>query len=728
MDNNPPAGKSGNPPETVEQIQGEIIDGTTTKPNYKPTKQRNDIRRTTYQRFYWLRDDPLRREAEAEWEMADKEYSMPLPQPDSDWRSKLELPDSFAAIQAQSQETVERKARPYLCATEESDEPTADLANCVLEYNMNNTDFDYQYFMAKLSASIRGTSFLMEYWRTDKRRVKDPTGIAPDGTISYVEKEIIDFDDAYTEWVPNEFIYIDEKAKHISEANDMFRRQIINIDDFHRIYGNKPGFYDTQFVAAGGDTSTRSFFQLPRDVNSRDVEVLHYYNRAIDAYWVVANNIAVYDGPLPTKHKELPVAVQYQYRQPGRFWGIGIPKAIFMLSEERKAIRRLNLDRTKLNIAGAFLHNSAFDVDDEDAQIVPGRWISVDTNGQDIRTSIQKLEFGDVPPSYFRTEEILQEDIKRAHGIDDRVQGVNVGGTATEAALLKESSLKRINLISQTSEMDTILRIGRLKWSNIQFFYPVPRFEKIFEDNKEKTKKVYRTVTVQNKKFSIVDNDGNKALQMDEIRGSSALNLDKSMAKYLEGSYDISIESDVYTPPSKALYQTQMTQTLSLLLGNPITAGVLDPKKAVTWALKAVYEKPDRLLPGEGLSDEDLQMLAEAENLVMAASQPLSPTEGATTAHTLVHLNYTKSAEFQTLPPQVQQIFEFHIMGEDQNNPATAGGAGQLSVPPGGPPGGPPPLGGNQNALGQPGPSLGGPVQGAGPTPQVADMQGANFA
>jgi hypothetical protein len=79
-------------------------------------------------------------------------------------------------------------------------------------------------------------------------------------------------------------------------------------------------------------------------------------------------------------------------------------------------------------------------MDDEDAQLVPGRWISVDTNGQDIRTAIQKLEFGDVPPSYFRSEEIFLEDIKRAHGIDDRVQGVNVGGTATEAALLKESA------------------------------------------------------------------------------------------------------------------------------------------------------------------------------------------------------------------------------------------------------------------------------------------------
>jgi hypothetical protein len=722
MDNNPP--KPGNTPQTVKQIQGEIIDGTTIKSNYKPNKHKTEIRRTVYQRFYLLRDDPLRAEAEKDWEMADQEYQMDFGQIDTtDWRSHLELPDAFAAIQAQMQETIERKARPYLCATEESDEPTADLANAVLEYNMNNTDFDYQYFLAKLSASIRGTSFLMCYWRTDKRRVKDPTGLNEDGTITYQEKEITDFDDDYCEWVANEFIYVDEKAKHISEATDMFRREIINIDEFHRIYGNKPGFYDTDYVVAGGDTSTRSFFQLPRDVNSQDVEVLHYYNRSIDAYWCVANNIAIFDGPLPTKHKELPLAVQYQYRVPGRFWGMGIPKVVHMLSEERKALRRLNLDRQKLNITGAFLHNSAFDVDDEDSQLVPGRWITVDTNGQDIRTAIQKLEFGDVPPSYFRSEEILLEDIKRAHGIDDRVQGVNVGGTATEAALLKESAMKRINMISITSEMDTILRIGRLKWSNIQFFYPVPRFEKIFEENKEKSKKVYKTVTIQGKKFSIVDDNGNKALKMDEIRGSSALNLDKSMAKYLEGSYDVSIESDIYTPPSKALHQTQMTQTLSLLLGNPLTASVIDPKKAVTWALKAVYEKADRLLPGEGLSDEDMQMLAEAENLILAAAQPLSPTEGATTAHTLVHLNYTKSAEFLTLPPQVQQLFELHIMGEDQANPATAGGPGQLSAPPSGPP----PPGGNQNAMGQPGPSLNGPV-GDGPTPQVADMQGANFS
>lgn len=713
-----------NPPATPSQLQAEQIKGTTAKPGYKPNKHQADIRRTVYQRYYWLRDEPLRAAAEQDWELGDKEYQMHIPTIDpDDWQSHLQLPDAFAAIQAQAQETIERKARPYLCATEESDEPTAELANAVMEYNMNNSDFDYQYFMAKLAASIRGTSFLMCYWRTDKRTVKDPTSVDKDGVITYQEKEIIDFDDDYVEWVPNEYIYVDEKAKHINEAVDMFHRQIINIDEFHRLYGAKPGFYDTDFVVKGGDTSTRSFFELPHDVKSDDVEVLHYYNRSTDSYWVVANNIAIFDGPLPTKHKELPLAVQYQYRVPGQFWGMGIPKVVHFLSEERKSIRNLNIDRQKLIINPPIFHNSAFDIDDEDSQLVPGRWVSIDTNGNDVNAAMREFQMKDVPPSAIKAEEILLEDIKRAHGIDDRVQGVNVGGTATEAALLKETSLKRINMISVTSEMDTILRVGRIKWSNIQFFYPVPRFEKIFEENEERDKKVYRQITVQGKSFSIVDEDGGKTLKMDEIRGSSALRLDKSMAKYLQGSYDISIDSDVYTPPSKALHQTQMTQTLSLLLGNPFTAGVIDPKKAVEWALKAVYEKPDRLLPGEAVSTEDMQLLAEAENMIMAAGQPLSPTENATVEHTQVHLTYTKSAEFQALGPEIKQLFELHILGEDSANPATGGGGGQLSVAP---PQGPPEPGGNQNAFGQPGPSLN--PQTSEPQAQVADLQGANFS
>src|SRR5688572_23966559 len=93
---------------------------------YKPNKRRRAIRRQVYERYYDLRDDPNRKEAEEQWELADKEFGMYFEPPDPDnWQADLHLPDAFAAIQTQEQERIERKSRPMLDATEESDEPIA---------------------------------------------------------------------------------------------------------------------------------------------------------------------------------------------------------------------------------------------------------------------------------------------------------------------------------------------------------------------------------------------------------------------------------------------------------------------------------------------------------------------------------------------------------------------------------------------------------------------------
>lgn len=689
--------------------------------DYNPNKRKRAIRRELYTRFYWLRDAPSRVEAEADWDEADKEYSMYVaPRDADDWQADIHLPDAFAAIQAQAQEQIERKVRPHLHPTEESDEPKAEFANAVINYNMNTTGYDYQYYLAKLAASIRGTSFLMDYWRTEKRVVKLPKSIK-DGEIQYETKEIIDFDDDYTEWVPNEFIHIDEKANHIDDAIDMFRREILNVEEFHRKYDNKPGFFDAQYVTAGGDTSNRSIFQLPRDITYQDVEVLHYYNRSTDSYWVCANNVVITDQPLQTKHKELPVAVVYQYRVPGRFWGVGIPKVIFPLSEERKTIRNLNLDRQKLQIGGAFLHNSAFDIDDEDTSLYPGRFISVDTNGQPIAAALQKLEFGDVPPSYFRTEEVLLEDIRRAHGIDDRIQGVNSGGTATEAAILKESSLKRVNLISLSNEMDTIVRLGKIKWSNIQFFYPTPRMEQIQDGDKTTEKKTYRSITVQGQKFEIKDGEQGPALSLEDIQGASAIQLSPKVSKYINGDFDISCDADVYAPVSKAIEQTKKVELFSLMMSNPASIAIMDINSAAADVMKVNNIKADKWLKNP-ISAGDMMMLAESENIVMSAGQPLGPTKDATEQHTFVHLAYTKSSEFQSLQHEIQQLIMDHILAEHDANPATGasadllGGYGLGQAPaPQGEPGSPLPPPGIQANTSQ-------------PQAQVADLQPTNFA
>jgi hypothetical protein len=688
--------------------------------NYKPNKRRRAIRRRVYERFYLLRDDSARKDAEAQWELADKEYEMYFEPPDPDsWQADLHLPDAFAAIQTQEQERIERRSRPILEATEESDEPIAELGNSVLRYNMDNTGYDYQYYLGKLSAASRGMCFFRNYWRTDKRIVKDPVDINEDGTIRYEDKEIIDFDDDYTEWMPNEFCYVDEKADHIDKAIDWVRREIINVEEFHRIYDEKPGFFDTKFVKAGGDTNNRSFFKLPEDMTEQDVEVLHYENRSVDAYWVCANNITICDSPLQTKHKELSLAVGYQYKIPGRFYGVGIPKVIHYLSEERRSIRNLNMDRQKIIVGGAFLHNSAFDLDEEDEVIYPGKIMSFDTNGQPVGNAIQQLNMSDVPASYFRTEEILLEDIRRADGIDDRITTSNSATTATQAAIVKESTLKRINLVSITNEMDTVVRIGRLKWSNISWNYTIPRIERITEDNQERLEKTYRTISVKGKKFSVESDNGKKVLKMDDIRGKSALTIDKKMAKYLESSFDVTVDADAAPPPSKAIEQTKKTEIFSLLLSNPATLATMDINGAVADILAVNNIKPDIWMKNPDGSRRDMMMLAESENMVMVAGQPLDGTPGASEDHTLVHLMFTKTQEFLMLPEQIQQIIMDHIMQEHDNNPATGASADLMGAYGlGGQPGG---------GAGQIAP-LGLSPQTTQPQAQVADLQPTNFA
>lgn len=700
---------------------------------YRPNKRRRQIRRETYQRYYWLRQDPLRIQAERDWESADKEYQMFIEEKDpDDWHADVHLPDAFAGIQTEAQETIERKSRPTLTSTEESDEPISEFCNDVINYNMNNTDYDYQYYLGKLSKSIRGTAFYMDYWRTDKRIVKDPDSLNKDGTIKYKDKELTDFDDDYLEWVPNEYIYVDDKATDDETTDDFFRREIINIDLFHLKYGNKPGWFDTEYVYAGGERSSKSFFQMPNDVTNQDVEVLHYFRKSTDCYWAVANNVTVYDSPLPSKHKQLPLISIRQYVVPGFYYGIGIPKVVHALSEERKTIRNLNLDRQKLQINKMFLHNNAYDLDDEDLVSRPHGVISIDTNGKPISEALQPLEYGDVSASYFKTEEILLEDIRRAHGIDDRISGAQVGSTATQAALQKESAIKRINLISIQAEMSTVIRIGRIKWANIQFFYGTPRMEAISEDNQEKQQKVYKQVSVNNRKYSIVDDgEGGKSLRMDEVQGASGLELNKDMAKYLETSVDVSVDAATFTPISKAIEQTKKTEAFSLIASIPEAKATLDMPSAVADLLKVNDIKPDTWMKSAAKPAKDMMMLAEAENMIMASGQPLAPTEDATTDHTMVHLMFTKSAEFQQFKPEIQALFEAHILGEHDNNPDTGSAADALAgapPPPGLPAGGPT----GAPAAGGPGAGAGTPTalspQTTQPNSQVADLQPTNFA
>lgn len=669
--------------------------------NYRPGKKERKTRAFVWARYQAMKDDPNRKDAECDWDVADKQFRQyqPPKEPD-DWRANFILPDAFAAIQADAQEKIERKSRPLLKGHDDDDSAEADYNNSIMTWNMNRTGFDYQFFLAKYSAGIRGTSFIMDYWRHDERQVMDPVDVDEDGNLKYKKKTIVDFDDDYSEWVENEEIFLDPAGDHIDKKRDMIRREILDIDEFNRIYGARSDFKNCELVRPGGDLTRSAFFRQESDIDDREVEILHYFNRSLDRYDVLANNVMVRMGYLPTKHKELPVTPIYHYKVPGNFWGMGIPKVIQAMTEERTAIRQLRMDRVKMQTNKMFLVDDRVDIDEEDAVVRPHGFIEINTGGVPLSQVIQPLEYSDIPASSYKEEDTILEDIRRATGIDDRIQGVSVGGTATEAALLKESSLKRVNMIAMLAEMDSLIRIGRLKWSNIQFFYPEPLIEKITQSDEDKEKKTYRRISVDGQKFEIQeDADGKKSLKVNSIDGTSSFKLDPAHARFMEGDYDTVVDSEAYTPVSKPIKQAKITELLTLVSQNPLWMAQLEPQNSMKRTFQIFEENPKTWMKNSGQTTADQQQKAEWENTVMAQGQMLDPTEGATEEHTLIHLYYTETKAFENAPDAVKMIFTRHIQGEHDANPATgnfaqaaaAAGGGATGAPVGAPsqPGGP---------------------------------------
>jgi hypothetical protein len=159
--------------------------------------------------------------------------------------------------------------------------------------------------------------------------------------------------------------------------------------------------------------------------------------------------------------------------------------------------------------------------------------------------------------------------------------------------------------------------------------------------------------------------------------------------RYMEGDTDVIIDVESTTVISKVLRQAKTTEMVNMLAANPILLGQLDARKTVSEVLQVNDFSPKRWMQGEGISDEQQEMKAEDENLVMSKGVMLDPTEGANARHTLVHLQYTKTVDFAHLPEGIKAIFMRHILGEHEANPQTGSVADAMSGVPPNPVGGP---------------------------------------
>lgn len=688
--------------------------------SYKPKNSKErDARRRIFERFKAMRDDPIRKEAEKEWDLGRKMYRMWAPGRDAeDWGADVILPDGFSAIQTHMQETIDAKFRPTLEGVESSDEVLTFYNNMIFQHAMDTTEFDAETTKARSASAMMGTSFTREEYRYETREVMDPISFK-DGEIKYEKTEIIDYDDVYTRYVRPENCFFDEAAEDPKYGNDCIYREVMDHDTFQEMYGDKDGFKNVdKVVPAGSLHPNTGFFEMADDVDKNDVEILHYENRLTDSYDVLANNVIIREDPLPSKHKELSLDVWAFYPVEGQIYGMGIPKLIYTLVEERRTNRNQRIDRGTLQNHKMFLVNDLFDIDEDDLTPRPHGMARVNTNGLPIQQAIMPLEYGDVPISSIRMDEELMTDERRAHGMQEST-ALQPGATATQAAIIKESTQRRINLVNTLLMWNTLIRLGKKKWSNIQFFYPAPRMKRVYEDNKWTNKKKYRTIKTPGAEFTMYgdpEKGETPELHMHEIPGKGRLKLDPTFARFMRDDMDVTMDAGAMAVISKPIQQQQVNEMFDRVMNNPMVARYADGAKAFKRMLLVNNENPRDWMLNQGMTDDDLEMLAENENLLFQKMAEdgkiymIPGTPGATEAHTKVHLEITKTAAFEKWPEEVKAALANHIMQENENNPNVPNAdelMGEGEGEPGGEPelGGGPEQGGGGNAvpLGQPG-------------------------
>lgn len=668
------------------------------------------VRKFVYERYNTMRFDPHRLEAEKEWEYGEKTWDALRKERDEfDWQSTYHIPLTTSVIESILAEFVDQRLRPLILPRGEEDVPKAEIMSHMFDYTWDVGDGDVELYYVLKSALIRGTAFAQEYYLKDRRMVYDIQGLnnlskkqTGKNTWNFKSepREVFEFDDCKMEYLSNWEIFWDEKARDFNrgtyKAKDAIRRFIMHIDDFKAFFSGPiwdPMGY-AQYVKPGGDTNYYQFYQPPQGIDhSQDVEVLWYWGRRPeDALWIVANDVPVRIGPNIFRHKQLPFARAVDVHRLDRFCGKGEPKLLESVQEELNTLRRMTIDRHHLDLDKSFLVSRTAQLNDEDlVTSQPHNIIEVDDP-----KSVVALEYGDIPNSVQMTTRSINEDAVRVTGVDDRAQSLQKApSTATEAAILKEATLKRIKMKIMLFTKGFMTDISRQRVANIMQFYSTPQVERILgEKNSQEYhqqlmaaardntlevrddvpyKQTYRQIRTQGKQVGF--DERGRMIQRD----TPGFGFFEAKPEYFmpaaSGGFDIRFEAGSTMPVSKPLMQSKATEMFDRLIQLTADPGSkYSAEKLADMLVKVNDYNPQDLKVSENTGEADVQdnrlqlsiELANRENEEVLGGRPITQngTPFAPPAHTELHVAFLQSPQMKQAPEQIYRTLVKHAMGE----------------------------------------------------------------
>lgn len=649
-----------------------------------------------YDRYTAMKDSQDRKEAEKEWTRARKQWEAIREDRGADeWQSNHVVPMTTAVIESALSEVIDQSPQPLILPRGSEDIPKALVMGHTFNYTWQIADSDLEFEDILHDAFTEGTGIGQEYFYSDIRKIKTTR---KDGKKDeWNEEDKVDYNDCYLECVKNDDFFVDENARSFRGtygARDCIRRYIMNIDDFRAFF--KGPVWDpldnAKFVVPGGDTNYHEWYKPPQGIDtSKQVEVLWYWcEKPDDWLCVFANDVMVVMGPNPYKHKKLPFARAVDVKRTHKFYGKGEAALLESIQDELNILRRMVIDRNHLDIDKMFIGSNRLNLSEEDLIARPHGYIETDDPD-----SIKPIEYNDVPRSVELSMQHLEDDGTIVTGINPRAQALPTTGTATEAAILKESTLKRIRLKVRRIEREFLVRIARLRVSNILQYYPQPKLEEIVgeqeteeyknqiadlqqkgllhEEGGKTYKKNFREMRLEGIDLA-PDAQGN-ITQQTSTKPFTFFGLNPEYFLPKRGGFDIKFEAGSTLPISKPLMQSKASELYDRLIQLALTVpNTYDPKKLGDMLIRVNDQNPADLAADQPQQQQNdaqqrIQMaveMANTENNLMIQGKQVPPTPFAPAAHTMIHVQFTKSPDFQKLHKDdpIIQIFIDHITGE----------------------------------------------------------------
>ena len=655
----------------------------------------------SYRRYALMKAARQQNNQEGKWNDWQKQYeAWRPPKSMDDWQSNIVPPYTTSVVETALSEMTSQALIPIIGSRVRKYVPHAAVVEFIKNYTWEIGYGNMELYKAEKQMLITGTTVWQESYLEDKRKVQMVAKYnKKTGREEYKEVEIFDFDDVYGEAVNIWDVWFDPYARSVNlgpyKADDAIRRYIFHIDKFRNMFAgtkwDKFGFVNK--IKPGGDTNYYQFYQPPKGIeHGTEVEVLFHWIRNPDKLVLLANDIPFYVGPNPYWHKQIPLAVGQDVLNPWGIYGKGEPGLLESIQDELTTNRRMRLDRQKMDIYKMIFVSNNEAITDQDLIPAPMKPVYVD----DVN-NIKAFEYGDVNPSAFREEELLKQDAARVTGIDDRQMSVGkTAATATEAAILKDATLKRLKTKIWALSNSMLLEVAQLRVPNILQYYKTPKIKEIMgNDAIEKMLAIrevaeeqrlvihggkyyeaeYKTIVTKDKELK---KNGAGGLDIVDKRGDNFFMVTPDMLPPNASLLRFKTSVEPQFPLSKPLQQQKIAEFMAQpIISLAVQSGYYDPNKmADELSLINDYDPEkfkaqdkDQQLQSTLVDPKKILELAGKENEQMMQGEALIGTPFATPEHTQVHLAFMQSEPLKQAAaqnPDILSNMSKHILEENQ--------------------------------------------------------------